>query len=205
MTSTELTSEQREMVAANLGLVGFAVPKWARTSAAYDFDDAFNDGFFGLVRAAQLFRPELGHRFSTYAVIWIRQAMQRGFDSVEGSNYRRVERSGDDWVAPLSLDYEYDSPSADDGPVSLAGLIADGDPEPDELTARRLDAERAVRLVRESCRTEIERDLVEEMMAADVPQAEVIVRLAARHGVGLEAVRWHWRNLRARTLEAVAA
>jgi len=45
-------------------------------------DDLFQEGCIGLMRAAELFNPLLGVRFSTYAFGWIRQkvgsALRRG-------------------------------------------------------------------------------------------------------------------------------
>jgi RNA polymerase sigma factor (sigma-70 family) len=43
-----------------------------------DLEDLVQIGNLGLWHAVQQFRPELGYRFSTYAVWWIRQYIQRG-------------------------------------------------------------------------------------------------------------------------------
>ena len=40
-------------------------------------EDLFQVGVFGLKRAAELFDPKLGYQFSTYANMWILQAVQR--------------------------------------------------------------------------------------------------------------------------------
>lgn len=42
--------------------------------------DLIQDGNLGLLRAANLYDPEKGFRFSTYATWWIRQSMSRGID-----------------------------------------------------------------------------------------------------------------------------
>lgn len=68
-----------QLVLANLRLC--IRPARARLQRGQFFDDIVQDGFLGLIRAAQKFDPEHGTRFSTYAMFWIRQAMDRGADS----------------------------------------------------------------------------------------------------------------------------
>jgi RNA polymerase primary sigma factor len=44
------------------------------------FEDLIQEGNLGLMKAAQRFDPEMGHRFSTYATWWIKQAIVRAVD-----------------------------------------------------------------------------------------------------------------------------
>ncbi len=60
---------QREFVAANLGLVGAVV---ARYAAGASHPDLFQEGCLGLIAAVERFDHRRGVRFSTYATYWIR-------------------------------------------------------------------------------------------------------------------------------------
>ena len=64
------------------------IKKIASKYCAYvDFDDLVQEGFFGLKIAADMFDPEQGIAFSTYAVIWLRQSMRRYIENC-GSSVR---------------------------------------------------------------------------------------------------------------------
>jgi RNA polymerase primary sigma factor len=66
---------RRELVERNLGLV--AAVAGGHAGRGLPFEDLFQEGCLGLIRAAEGFDPALGHRFSTYATWWIRQAVGR--------------------------------------------------------------------------------------------------------------------------------
>jgi RNA polymerase sigma factor (sigma-70 family) len=66
------------MVAGNMKLVAKQAQSFSVTSlVALDVQDLIQEGLLGLTRAAELFEPEKGYAFSTYAVWWIRQSMNR--------------------------------------------------------------------------------------------------------------------------------
>ncbi|AMF95364.1 RNA polymerase sigma factor, RpoD/SigA family [Vibrio fluvialis] len=64
------------MVLANLRLVRKVVSYFS-VSADLTVEDLFQEGIIGLSRAVEKFDPDLGFKFSTYAVWWIKQAIER--------------------------------------------------------------------------------------------------------------------------------
>jgi RNA polymerase sigma factor (sigma-70 family) len=65
------------MIRANLRLVVSAARRYYR-NVGISFLDIVQDGNLGLIRAVEKFDYRKGYKFSTYAVWWIRQAIERG-------------------------------------------------------------------------------------------------------------------------------
>ncbi|WP_363326198.1 sigma-70 family RNA polymerase sigma factor [Haloactinopolyspora sp.] len=65
------------MIRANLRLVVAAARKYYRNTGL-SFLDVVQDGNLGLIRAVEKFDYTKGFKFSTYAMWWIRQAIERG-------------------------------------------------------------------------------------------------------------------------------
>ncbi|MFE3318159.1 sigma-70 family RNA polymerase sigma factor [Nocardia sp. NPDC059195] len=59
----------------NQGLVRSVAKRYAPSGMT--FDDLFQHGMIGLIRAVELFDPNMGNKFSTYSMNWVRQAITR--------------------------------------------------------------------------------------------------------------------------------
>jgi len=59
------------MVTRNLGLVGKLAKKLYYKNEQYSYEDLFQEGVMGLMRAIEKFDPKEGCRFSTYSYYWI--------------------------------------------------------------------------------------------------------------------------------------
>jgi RNA polymerase sigma factor (sigma-70 family) len=68
---SDYRSAKQRLVESNMGLV-HAVVKQLGTRGGVTYEEMVQEGSLGLLRAAELFDPLRGLRFSTYATIWIK-------------------------------------------------------------------------------------------------------------------------------------
>src|SRR5919201_6155864 len=70
------------MINSNLRLVVSVARKYQ--GHGLSLGDLVQEGMLGLIRAAEKFDWRRGFKFSTYATLWIRQAIQRGLENTSG-------------------------------------------------------------------------------------------------------------------------
>ena len=79
MSLVSLQAIRNKIAQNNLGLIFYILRK--TYSKGVDSEDLFQEGYFGLLRAAEKFDSARGGKFSTYAVHWIHQAIRRYRDN----------------------------------------------------------------------------------------------------------------------------
>lgn len=178
-TGTRLTPEQQAVVESNLRLISVVVKP-----GSPNYEDAWQNAVFGLARAAQKFDPAKGFKFSTYAMWWIRQSVQRNgqLESVHGPrNARRAAKDGE-VLAPLVA---LDAPIGDEGGATVGDRIAAPDDVEDEALTRAGLSELVDRLLG-CCKDDIDRQIVAALLARSPPTNH---DLAALTGITAEACR----------------
>lgn len=71
------------LVEKNVGLVKTLASYYVRFAKKMDYDDLYQEGMLGLLRAIDDFEYERGYKFSTYATYWIRSKISRSMNEFD--------------------------------------------------------------------------------------------------------------------------
>lgn len=170
---------REDLVLHNLGLVVSIARRFQ--CGGVGIGDLVQEGSLGLCKAIDRFDPERGHRFSTYAVWWVRAYLNRGLQRAAGAVHRQEPRSAHD----VSLDETVALGSE----TTHLDLLADGGPAADEALGSA-ELQRQVRRALDQVRGSLGRvawDIVWERLADDDPRT--LEELGHRFGVSRERVR----------------
>jgi len=98
---------KQELVTANLGLVHAVVKhSWSnmKHTSGITMEELVQEGSLGLIRAAELFDPSRGLRFSTYAVVWIKGILSNShvhelvhLPSREKTKWNKIVQAQKEW------------------------------------------------------------------------------------------------------------
>lgn len=105
-TISSYRQAKHQLVTANLGLVHAVVnQQWpAFQQSGISKAELIQEGSLGLIRAAELFDPERGLRFSTYAVVWIKGTLSNShvpelvrLPSREKTRWNKIQKAQNDF------------------------------------------------------------------------------------------------------------
>src|ERR1039458_2835785 len=132
------------LVNSNLRLVASNARRYQ--NQGLPLGDLVQEGMLGLIRASEKFDWRKGFRFSTYATLWIRQAIQRGLEN-SGRTIRLpvhvAQRSRKVGRVARELSVRLDQQIGEDGDTALGDLLP-SDLEAPEDTAWDNERERIV-------------------------------------------------------------
>jgi RNA polymerase sporulation-specific sigma factor len=147
--------------AEHIGLVGTIAKKYAKYFTQYEYDDLFQMGCIGLMKACRSFDKNKGYAFSTLAYRCIKNAIQR-----EVERGKSVNENGDFKV--YSLDYESQKDGYYKGIEVIELVEFDGVENIEDLVENRILIEQAFSCLRDKEINIVKMFYIDEMKQNDI-------------------------------------
>lgn len=170
------------LITRNKGLVYAIAHQF--TSSNSKFDDLVNAGNMGIIRAAELFDPGRGIKFSTFAVYWINAKIRRFIQIQRKTDHQKING---EQVRIFELDAPV--PHSEDGEATLGECVASNDD-----THRSVERAAEISYVRKLAAQVMEEmndprvnKIFEHRLLADEP--EPLSQVAAKTNLSGEGVR----------------
>jgi RNA polymerase primary sigma factor len=115
---SDYRTAKQELVSSNMGLVRAVVQSQYARKAYYrgvPMEELIQEGSLGLIRAAELFDPAKGLRFSTYATIWIKGVLSNTNSLDEVINLPNREKAMWNKIQQAMEDMQNDDKSSSSG------------------------------------------------------------------------------------------
>jgi RNA polymerase sigma factor (sigma-70 family) len=189
---TAVTDEHQATALENVGLIAYTLRYFrVPTNSDYTFDDAMQDGWFGLVKAVAKHDPSKGS-LSNYAMSHIRRQVDLGRARAAEQVMRSDIRRGRPFVAgrrPLSIDRENSSSDS----RRIIDELQSTDSTDDEAVSSALVSSMIER-GRAVCRNAVDTDILESLIR---PERKTVLRseIGRRHGLTVDAVRAREKTL----------
>src|SRR6476620_2262220 len=189
----DLAAKER-MINSNLRLVVANARRYQGQGLA--LGDLIQEGMLGLIRAVEKFDWRKGFRFSTYATLWIRQAIQRGLTTKLGHepSDEEIAHAADlplaDVIEIRKADravVSLDKPVGDEGDTSFGDLLAIETAPVDEEVHEAISSQTLLDAIAEL--PEQERNVIEMRFGAGDQEPQTLSQAGRKLGVSTERAR----------------
>jgi RNA polymerase sigma factor (sigma-70 family) len=144
---SDYRTAKQELVSSNMGLVRAVVSSQYARKAYYSgvpIDELIQEGSLGLIRAAELFDPAKGLRFSTYATIWIKGVLSNTNSLDEVINLPNREKAIWNKIKQAMEDMANEASDSKSSSMASSSSSSGTKPSSEEILASKLNMDIAM-------------------------------------------------------------